>query len=478
MGILIRGVRATGDKTVPFTEKRGDGPYPWSVKWLLPGQLTEAGNQKYKRESGFADEETAHNHGLDMESDLRRGRYRDPQAGETLLREWVAEWRAKQRVSDRTIRNRDNSLDIHLLPAFGDKKLTEINWWLVSTWALDQPCARSSTNGRITLLSQILTAAVDARLIEYNPIWRRKLGGTPTKQPETVWSTAADVIAIAERLGQLADRYRLPNGRLRGNRRQFDRLAPMLSLLVYTIDGTGMRIGEALGLHRDNCGLWRRDVIDGKPWRRRVIRVDPDVGQWMEYYDRTTRTTVRRLGPPKPPNGAREIDIPDYLWTMLEAHMAAWPQPYLFCYPEPVVGADGKEHVEMFQASSVDHLLASVTDGRPERAEGQGFAAQPAQQPIRPGLSAHGLRHGLNTAMIELGTPEIMRCDRMGHSRKGIQGIYSHPTPAMRKRLLDALEERHRAALAAHGAPLSDEDHFPEFSQSITGRPRRKLRTG
>lgn len=461
---------------MPYTEKRGDGPFPWRVRWPIPGKLTENGNQAYDSASGFPDEDTARDYGLDMESDLRRGRYRDPRAGTVLFQDWVAEWRAKQRVSDRTIRNRDNSLDKHLLPAFGEKKLTEINWWLVSTWGLEQPCARSSTNGRISLLSQILTAAADAQLIDYNPVWRRKLGGTPTKRSETVWASAADVVAIAERFGQLAERYRLPSGKLRANRREFDRLAPMLRLLAYTVDGTGMRIGETLALHRDNCGLWRRDVIDGKPWRRRVIRIDPDVGQWMEYYDRKRRTTVRRLGPPKPPNGPREIDIPDYLWTMFEEHMAHWPHPYLFCHPEPVIDAAGNEQIRMYQANSVDHLLASVTDGRPERTVGRGFAAAQAQQPIRPGLSAHGLRHGHNTAMIEIGTPEILRCDRMGHSRKGIQGVYSHPTPVMRKNLLEALEERHRAALAAHGTPLEDEGHFPEFSQSITGKPRRKLR--
>lgn len=461
---------------MPYTEKRGDGPYPWRVRWPLPGQLTESGNQKYDSASGFADQDTAHDYGLDMESDIRRGRYRGPGDGAMLLADWVERWRAEQRVAERTVANRDNALDKHLLPAFGDKHLGEINWWLVSTWGLAQSGARSSVRGRISLLSQILTAAVDAALIDANPIVGRKLGGTPVRRSETVWSTAGDVVAIAERLAALPLRYRGPSGAMRPNRREMEHLAPMLRVLALTLDGTGMRIGEALALHRDNCGLWRRDVINGAAWRRRVIRVHPEVGQWKEYYDRATRTQVKRLGPPKPPHGDREIDIPDYLWEILEAHMAAWPHPYLFCHHDTAAGPDGAQQVQMYSRDKFDHILASVTDGRPQRAARRGFTEQPAAQPIRPGLSAHGLRHGHNTAMIELGTPEIMRCDRMGHSIKGIQGVYSHPTPAMRKMLLEGLQERHRAALAAHGAPLPDEGHFPEISQTITARPRRKLR--
>lgn len=461
---------------MPYAEKRGDGPYPWRVKWPIPGKLTENGNQAYDSESGFADRDTAYNHGLNMEADLRRGRYRGPREGGTLLRDWVSEWRTRQHVSDRTIKNRDNDLDKHLLPAFGHLELREVNWWLVSNWGLEQPYARSSVTGRISLLSQILNAAVDARLIDVNPIGGRKLGGTPTRRSETVWSTAADAVAIAERFLELPGRYRMPNGKLRANAFVDERLAGMLRVLVYTFDGTGMRIGEALALHRDNCGLWRRDVIDGVPWRRRVIRIDPDVGQWHEFFDREKRVTANHFGPPKPPHGAREIDIPDYLWRILEAHMATWPHPYLFCRPDTVPGPDGRPQIQMYSRNAFDHILASVTDGQAPRTGKYGWAALDAWDPIRPGLSAHGLRHGANTAMIELGTPEIMRCDRMGHSPKGIQGIYSHPTPAMRKALLEALDELHLAAFAAHGKPLPEEDHFPESSHSINARPRRKLR--
>jgi integrase len=467
------------ENTMPYTEKRGDGEYPWRVRWPIPGKTTASGAQAYDSASGFPDEETARNYGLDMESDLRRGRYRPPNAEGMLLREWVEVWRANQVVSDRTKKNRDSALDLHLLPAFGDKRLDEITWWLVSTWGLAHSGARNSVRGRISLLSQILTAAVDAKAggIEVNPIAGRKLGGTPVRRTETVWASAADAVALAERFPQLADRYRRSDGQLRSNRREMEHMAGMLRVLIYTIDGTGMRIGEALALHRDNCGLWRRDVIDGVPWRRRVIRVHPEVGQWQEYYDRSTGKPVRKLGPPKPPHGDREIDIPDYLWTMLEQHMATWPHPYLFCHYDTETGPDGRARVRMYKRSLFANLLTKLTDGRPERnAIKGGYPQLPTLQPVRPGLSAHGLRHGHNTAMIELGTPEIMRCRRMGHSIKGIQGVYSHPTPAMRKALLEGLEARHQAAIAAHAAPLPADDHFPEISQTITTQPRRKLR--
>lgn len=428
---------------MPYTEKRGDGPFPWRVRWPIPGKLTESGAQAYDSASGFADEDTARDYGLDMESDLRRGRYRPAARGRIKLKAWAPQFLGGQNWSQRTINNRRGDLENHLLPAFGETDLVDFNWWLVSTWGLRQACARESTQKRISLLSQMLTAAVDADLIDVNPILRRKLGGTPENDPEKVWATPLQSVVIAERLGQLGAMHKLADGTVRRGRGTHPKLPPMFRLLGYVIPWTGMRSGEAFGLHRRNCGLWRRDIVDGKPWRRRVIRIDPDEGQLIDHYDRDLKKTRRYLGPPKPPSGPREIDLPPFLDDMLDAWLADWPHDIVFCQPNG----------EFFHSHSLDRPLRLAADGRPTRKAGRGYLALPAWEPICQGLTMHGWRHSQNTWMDEDGVREVARRAIMGHkkTKQNMQSRYAHVTPAMRKERVDAMQARYEKAQSEFG---------------------------
>jgi integrase len=397
-----------------------------------------------------------------MLTDIARGVYQDPNnpappPDRPTLGQWAPKWVVSAAASDRTRAGRVGQLRNHLLPAFADTALDDINWWLVSTWASKQACAPRSTRLRISLLSQILTAAVDADLIDTNKIYGRRLGGTPQRRREKIWPTTTEAIAVAERLGRRAEDYQAPDGRYQpaakhaGVSPTLDRV---LRLLTYVFYFTGMRSGEAYGLSIGNTNLWRRDLIDGKPWRRRVIRIDPQVGQLGAYYDYDLGCTVRNLMPPKPPNGDRELDLPLFLSTMLEEHLADWPHPQTFCNP------DGS----WLTTSQVDHAMAKAAAGRPARAAMHAFGvdwpALEAQEPILPGLGPHGFRHGHQTAMVEDGIAHVMRCDRMGHSKEradgyaaetsAIQGRYSHATLVMRRQVVDTQQARYEAALAQY----------------------------
>ena len=44
--------------------------------------------------------------------------------------------------------------------------------------------------------------------------------------------------------------------------------------------------------------------------------------------------------------------------------------------------------------------------------------------------------------MIEDEIPEIAQAKRLGHRVPGVRGIYSHVTPAMEQRIVDALQAR------------------------------------
>ncbi|MDS1269999.1 tyrosine-type recombinase/integrase [Lipingzhangella sp. LS1_29] len=73
-------------------------------------------------------------------------------------------------------------------------------------------------------------------------------------------------------------------------------------------------------------------------------------------------------------------------------------------------------------------------------------------EPIKAGLTPHGLRHSHKTWMIEDGIPEILQHERLGHELGGIGAVYSHITERMRQQLRDALTARWEQALEERAA--------------------------
>jgi integrase len=61
--------------------------------------------------------------------------------------------------------------------------------------------------------------------------------------------------------------------------------------------------------------------------------------------------------------------------------------------------------------------------------------------PLRPGLSPHGLRHGHQTWLDDLGIRYVLQSERMGHEVPGMRGVYTHITSRMRAELRDGLQE-------------------------------------
>jgi integrase len=67
--------------------------------------------------------------------------------------------------------------------------------------------------------------------------------------------------------------------------------------------------------------------------------------------------------------------------------------------------------------------------------------------PLRTGLTAHGLRHGHQTWLDEIGVRYVLQSERMGHEVPGMRGVYSHITPGMRVELKAGLQELWEASL-------------------------------
>jgi integrase len=66
---------------------------------------------------------------------------------------------------------------------------------------------------------------------------------------------------------------------------------------------------------------------------------------------------------------------------------------------------------------------------------------------LRPGLTPHGLRHGHQTWLDDLGVRYVLQSERMGHEVPGMRGVYSHITPRMRVELKTGLQELWEASL-------------------------------
>jgi integrase len=60
--------------------------------------------------------------------------------------------------------------------------------------------------------------------------------------------------------------------------------------------------------------------------------------------------------------------------------------------------------------------------------------------PLVPGLTPHGLRHGHQTWLDDLGIRYVLQSERMGHEVPGMRGVYSHITPGMRAELREGLQ--------------------------------------
>ncbi|GAB3166779.1 site-specific integrase [Myceligenerans halotolerans] len=181
------------------------------------------------------------------EADSRSLGWRDPAAAGRTWREWCEEWWPSRKVAASTMKTDVGTRDLHLMTRWGDVPLIDITRQDVKKWAAE---LRSTTDedGEVTihhaastvrnivyLLSSSLRAAVDAEILVAN--------------------VAADL-----KLPQPA-----PGKERFLDRDEFDKLVDQLQgadrAMVLLLAGTGMRWGEAAGLHRHRIDL-RRGMIE------------------------------------------------------------------------------------------------------------------------------------------------------------------------------------------------------------------------
>lgn len=234
--------------------------------------------------STFASKADANAWLVDMEAELRRGEWYDPDAGAVPLDEYAPKWITERpNLSRRTVELYEGLHRLHLSPELGRLGLADVTYARVRTWRADRLDAGT---GPVTvakayrLLHAIMETAVDDGLIRRNPC--RIKGASVERTPEREPATLDQVFALA------------------------DAITPRYKALVLLAAFASLRYGELMG-------LWRRDLDLTVP-RVRIVRAVKEVGG---------RQIIEG---PKSDAGRRSVRLPAVIVPDLEWHLRVFAE--------------------------------------------------------------------------------------------------------------------------------------------------------
>lgn len=389
----------------------------WRAHWLLADGV-HCGSR-----SGFAARLAAKRFAEDREA---RERPSATPAGAgpvgPTLQEWWERWLPAQDLAPATLESYAQQYRRHIRPRWGSTPVGEISSLQVAGFEKrlrEAGLASSTMNVVMTVVRDLLTDAAAERLIAAPPAFRtgRRRRRVPEDWRPGVVVDLTTVQAVRARLGREE------------------------SLLVLVAVFTGMRWGEACGMRRSLLTLERGR--DGHAAVSGWYAIDPLAGAVHE--DVHAR---RYFGPPKGGRG-RVVDLPPFLAKRLLRHIAGMGERDLL-FPDR--HGQARRHTDWLR------VWRPACDGRPVLLAVDGRVLEPDMPPICRGLRLQDLRHTHKTMLIELGVPDVLQDERLGHRPASVQGVYAHATPAMRARLIEGLQQlwkQHRRSLRARGEPRS-----------------------
>lgn len=205
------------------------------------------------------------------------GQYVDPRSGRRTVREYADAWQRAQVGRDATASILDNALRLHILPILGDRPMATVLPSDVQALVkrLSEKLAPGSVRNVYDALSRLFAAAVDDRVVAVSPCRKVTL---PANDRGRV--TIPTVEQVAQLVEAMPERYRAA---------------------VVTLAGSGLRVGELLGLRVSDVDFLRRTVS--------VERQRLQSGE---------------LGPCKTPSSVRPVPVGAVVLEPLAAHLAAF----------------------------------------------------------------------------------------------------------------------------------------------------------
>ncbi|MEL3949492.1 hypothetical protein [Streptomyces sp. LNU-CPARS28] len=409
-------------------------------------------------EPGFETKRLAEDYGNQQEALMKMYRWVDPERAQTPFGKWAREWMASRAPRGQTVTTRWDRLDTHILPRWDHTPLISITWFDAEAWANSVSLTHddSTASQCLTLMSQIMTGAVDAGRILVNPLAGRRRS-RPAAVRERIQQKA---IKRAEGEARWADPERL----LRVARR----LGPLDGTHLITTAFAGPRWGEGLALRKDSLGE-RKEPHGGGFFTCPVLRVREEVAEYQTRDPATGKKGPMFFGlePLKTDGSLRDVDLPPFLHFLTLAQIARLPDKvaWLFCT------RSGK----WWRNSNFGRqVMRPGCDGREALEKSKGHRAREAWEPIIPGLTMDLLRHTHDTYQAQLDVAEPLQFEQAGHRRAGIKAVYQHPTPDMRIHRLNGLQEIFERAMRNLGW-----DRIWEGTEMISGiSPKRSLWPG
>lgn len=380
----------------------------WRVRYLDP-------NGK-ERNKSFDRRVDADRFRVQVEADVLRGTYLDPDAGKVTLRGYAEDWAKGWHADSARGEKVRSHLANHIIPGLGAHTLAQLaaRPSIIQQWLSGLRLGAGAVQQVLITLTSVLSAAVDDGLIARNPCKAASVRTPRVTRRKLVPWTAAEVAAM---------RAALP-----------ERWCAMVDCGA----GLGMRQGEILAIGPDEVDFLRRKVHI----RRQMIRVAGKA--WFA-----------------PPKGGRERDVPlpQPVALALAESIAAFP-PVSVTLPWNEPGS--KRHGQsvtcpLLFTNPTGRYLHSATFNtvawRPARAR-----AAIAHDGHQDGM--HALRHYYASVLLSGGVDVRALAEYLGHYDPAVTlRTYAHLMPNAESRALRAIE-----------SALAEQDHGPVTAQEGENR--------
>ncbi|HEU5476141.1 MAG TPA: tyrosine-type recombinase/integrase [Actinophytocola sp.] len=298
----------------------------------------------------------------EVETDLRRGDWTDPDAGRIPLGLYAKAWiEERPGLAVRTVELYEGLLRNHIDPYLGDVMLADLSPAKVRRWRKDRldECGPVTVAKAYRLLKAIMnTALLDDKLIKMNPCTIK--GGGKEDSPERPTATIEQALAAA------------------------DAMQPRYRLMVLLATFASLRFAKMVGLQRGDF-----DLDAGLVYVRRQA-VQTNGGKIV-------------VTGPKSEAGKRRVVVPAFLVPEIRTHLRTYVKPgdeaWVFLGPKGARPTRNNFHKVWNKARTAAGI---------------------------PSLHLHDLRHTGNTLAAETGATLRELMDRMGHASTRAALIYLH----------------------------------------------------
>ncbi|WP_152361440.1 tyrosine-type recombinase/integrase [Microlunatus speluncae] len=328
-----------------------------------------------------------------VEADLVRGEYIDPEAGKITFKAYALRWLEAQTFEPLTAEQVKDRLTLHVFPVLGHRELRQIKPSTIQTWIRGLgPVLAETYKGMIfTNVSTVFNAAVDDELIKKNPCKAPSVSRPRGKYPKIIPWSCERVHAVRS---ELPERYRI----------------------VATLGaGLGLRQGEIFGLSPADV-----DFLRGKVEVRRQVKL--------------FRNNRQVFALPKG-GKTRTVPLPDSVRDDLAAYLAMF----------------GARSVTLpWREPSGEPVTAElVVTNRESKAMNRNYfnpyiwhkALAAAEVEVTRANGCHALRHFYASTLLDAGETIKALSEYLGHADPGFTlRTYTHLMPSSHDRTRNAID--------------------------------------